>query len=91
MILNIYQAFINSKILFFFQFMFKYGVIPVNLNNILIVPILKDKKKSSNDLSNLRPISISNNFAQIFERITKIKIPQIGITHHNQFGYKNKT
>ena len=71
--------------------MFKYGVIPVNLNNIHIVPILKDKKKSSNNLSNLRSISISNTLAHIFERLTKLKIPQLGNTHHNQFGYKNKT
>jgi hypothetical protein len=91
MLLNINQSFINSKILFFFQFIFKHGVIPVNFNNIHIVPIVKDKNKSANDLSNLRPISISNTLAQIFERITKLKIPQLGNTHHNQFGYKNKT
>jgi hypothetical protein len=29
--------------------------------------------------------------AQIFERIIKLKIPQLGETHQNQFGYKNKT
>ena len=91
MILNLNQSFISSRILFFFQFIFKHGVIPVNFNNIHIVPIIKDKNKSPNDLSHLRPISISNTLAQIFERITKIKIPQLGHTHHNQFGYKNKT
>jgi hypothetical protein len=91
MILNINQSFVISKILFFFQFIFKHGVIPVNFNNIHIVPIVKDKNKSSNDLANLRPISISNTLAQIFERITKLKLPQLGNTHQNQFGYKNKT
>jgi len=40
MLLNINQSFINSKILFFFQFIFKHGVIPVNFNNIHIVPIV---------------------------------------------------
>ena len=39
----------------------------------------------------IRPIFISNTLGQIFERITKLKIPQLGNTHHNQFGYKNKT
>jgi hypothetical protein len=91
MLLNIDQDFIDSIILLFYQFIFKYGVIPKDLNNIHIVPIIKDKTKPHDDLSNLRPISISNTLAQIFERIIKLKIPQLGETHQNQFGYKNKT
>ena len=91
MILNINNGFLNSIVFFFYQFIFKYGVVPTNFNNIHIVPIVKDKNKSPSDLSNLRPISISNTLAQIFERLIKIKIPQISNTHQNQFGYKNKT
>ena len=74
MIHNLNQKFVNTFILFFFQFIFRYGVIPNNF-----------------DLSNLRPVSISNTLAQIFERIIKIKTPEIGHTHQNRFGYKNKT
>ena len=91
MLLNINQAFLNSSILYLFQFIFKYGVIPKDFNNVHIIPIVKDRNKSNNDLSNLRPISISNTLAQIFERIIKNKIPQLSNTHQNQFGYKNKT
>jgi hypothetical protein len=75
MILNINNGFLNSIVFFFYPFIFKYGVVPTNFNNIHIVPIVKDKNKSSSDLSNLRPISISNTLAQIFERLIKIKIP----------------
>ncbi len=89
MILNINQAFVNSFILYFIQFIFKYGVIPKDFNNVHIIPIVKDRNKSINDLSNLRPISISKTLAQIFERIIKNKIPQLSKTHQNQFGYKN--
>ena len=71
MILNINNGFLNSIVFFFYQFIFKYGVVPTIFNNIHIVPIVKDKNKSSSDLSNLRPISISNTLAQIFERLIK--------------------
>ena len=55
------------------------------------MPIKKDKKKSINDIDNLRPISISNILAQIFERILLTKMNFISKTHENQFGYKNRT
>jgi hypothetical protein len=60
MLLNIDQGFIDSIILLFYQFLFKYRVIPKDLNNIHIAPIIRDKTKPLDDLSNLRPISISN-------------------------------
>ena len=91
MIHNMNHLFVDTFILFFYQFIFSNGVIPNNFNNTYIVPIIKDKTKPSEDLSNLRPISISNTLAQIFERIIKIKTPELGLTHRNQFGYKNKT
>ena len=78
MLLNINQSFVNSYILFFNMFIFNYCVVPTNFNNIhIFIPIIKDKTKSPNDSSNLRPISISNTLAQIFERLIKLKIPQL--------------
>jgi hypothetical protein len=71
--------------------MFKYGVIPDDFNITHIVPIIKDNNKPANTISNLRPISISNSLAQIFERIILNKIPELKQTHQNQFGYKAKT
>ena len=91
MILNLNPDFISNILLFFFRFIFRYGVIPINFNNTHIIPIIKDKTKSINDLSNLRPISISNTLAQIFERIIKSKTPELDNTHQNQFGYKHQT
>jgi hypothetical protein len=55
------------------------------------VPIKTDKKKSINDIDNLRLISISNILAKIFERILLTKMNFIFKTHENQFGYKNLT
>ena len=48
-------------------------------------------KISINTIDNLRPISISNTQAQIFERLLLLKMDKINNTHINQFGYKNKT
>ena len=65
--------------------------IPVNLNISIIKPILKDPDKKSDDLNNIRPISISTCFAQILEKLILIRSPGLKITHKNQFGFKQKT
>jgi hypothetical protein len=61
------------------------------MNNTLIVRLIKDFKKPADLLYNLRPISLSNTIAHIFERIMKFKIDKLRNTHSNQFGYVNKT
>ncbi len=43
MLLNINKEFFESVVLSFFQFIITYGVIPANLNNTHIIPIIKDK------------------------------------------------
>jgi hypothetical protein len=91
MILNCDDNFIKSKLFYFFNYIFKYGVIPNGLNITHIRPIIKDKSHSFNDLNNLRPISISNVLAQLFERILGYRLKEIKKTHQNQFGYKSKT
>ena len=91
MLLNCNDNFINSKLIFFYKYIFKYGVIPKGLNITHIRPIIKDKSLSCNDLNNLRPISISNVLAQIFERLLGYSLNEIKKTHQNQFGYKSRT
>ena len=90
MVANCNQVFIKSFMLHFFRFIFGFGIIPEGFNVIHIVPIIKYKKKSIDDLTNMQPISISNTLAQIFERFMS-KMLIITKTHSNQFGYKNKT
>jgi hypothetical protein len=77
MLLNCNDNFINSKLIFFYKYIFKYGVIPKGLNITHIRPIIKDKSLSCNDLNNLRPISISNVLAQIFERLLGYSLNEI--------------
>jgi len=78
-------------ILFFFNKIMELMIIPKNFNVSIIKPILKDQDKPTNDLNNIRPISISNCFAQMFEKLILINSPNILITHRNQFGFKSKT
>ena len=81
----------KNIILYFFNSMLFSAKIPVNLNISIIKPILKDPDKKSDDLNNIRPISISTCFAQILEKLILIRSPGLKITHKNQFGFKQKT
>ena len=72
---------------FFNQFLIT-GTIPSKLNYSLIKPILKDQNKSTDDKNNIRPLSISNSLAQIFERLILINSPLLNKSHKNQFGFK---
>jgi hypothetical protein len=67
---------------------FAFNIIPKNLNTSIIKPIKKDLKTTKFDVNNLRPISISNTFAQILERLILINNPILEKTHQNQFGFK---
>ena len=91
MLLNFMSGKMRYCLSNFYNFLFKQGVIPTDFNVSVIRPILKDRKKPSDDVSNLRPISISNTMAQIYERILLNMLPQLHHTHRNQFGFKKST
>ena len=79
---------LKQVLLKFFNTMLNYLVTPVNLNISIIRPILKDQNKSSQEINNIRPISISNSLSQILEKLILIKSPQLLKTSRNQFGFK---
>ena len=78
-------------LLFFFNTMLFSAKVPDKLNVSIIKPILKDQYKNTDDLNNIRPISISNCFAQILEKLILILSPGLKVSHVNQFGFKEKT
>ena len=75
---------------FFNQFL-SYGTVPSLLNVSIIKPIVKNADNNSGDLNNIRPLSISNCLAQIFEKLILINSPSLNFTHKNQFGFKKNT
>jgi hypothetical protein len=64
-------------------------MVPNELNFCFIKPILKDYKQPHDELSNVRPISISNTLSRIFERILQSKMHALKQSSIYQFGYKN--
>ena len=69
------------------QTMIKFSITPYHFNIGIIKPIVKDDKKEPNDLNNLRPVTISDTLANIYE---KIIFSEIELTHTNdekQFGF----
>ena len=64
------------------------GHIPLGFNRTIINPIIKDKNKKTFDKNNYRPISISNCFSQIFERVILKLSPNLQLTSEVQFGFK---
>ena len=63
-------------------------IFPTDFNTSLILPIKKEVSKLELDLNNLRPISISNCLAQIFEKFILTKQPLLDKTEKKQFGFK---
>jgi hypothetical protein len=91
MILNSGDFCLNKIIFNFFSFIFAKCIFPKNLNVSHILPIIKDFSKPTNIISNLRPLSISNAFCQLLERLLLILMPNLLSMHQNQFGFKPKT
>ena len=91
MLKNSISSVSKNMLLFFYNTMLFSSKVPTNLNISIIKPILKDIDKKSDDFNNIRPISISTCFAQIFEKLVLIRSPKLKISHNNQFGFKQKT
>lgn len=91
LIMNALTPNCEEFILFFFNKLLELMKIPKNFNVSIIKPILKDQEKPTDDINNIRPISISNCFSQIFEKLILLNSPNLMITHRNQFGFKKKT
>ena len=68
---------VAEKVKTLFNAIIKTSHIPSKLNASIVIPIIKDKSKTSYDKNNYRPISVSNVFAQILEKIILIKCPNI--------------
>jgi hypothetical protein len=71
-----------------FNFILNFAIIPKNFNISIIKPIQKDTKKLEFDVNNIRPISISNCLAQIFEKIIVSTNQGILKVNQNQFGFR---
>ena len=69
MILNCLTRKVKECLFLFFQYILRHAAITTDFNVSIIRPKIKDHGKSSVDVENLRPISVSNTLYQIIERI----------------------
>jgi hypothetical protein len=75
----------------FFRKSICYGILPPNFNISIIKPLIKDGKKRSNDQNNIRPISISDTFCTIFEKLLLVDIGRMHVNNKKQFGFKENS
>lgn len=68
--------------------MINAGAIPDNFNTSIIKPLIKDTKLPNTDLNYLRPISVPDVFANVFERVILFEINKQHTDHEKQFGFK---
>jgi hypothetical protein len=74
-----------------FETMFKFGKMPCSFNIGKIIPIIKDHKKSLKDVNNIRPITISDPFAIIFEKLMLQNINEQIKDKNQQFGFVKRS
>ena len=73
-----------------FEKMVNYQTMPYHFNVAILKPIIKDKKNPNDDISNLRPVAISDAYANIFETLILKKLERQHTDNHKQFGFKKK-
>jgi hypothetical protein len=71
--------------------MINRSVMPHMFNVGIIKPIIKDARKATNDISNLRPIMISDVMATVFENILLRLIEKYHCNNNRQFGFKKNS
>ena len=70
--------------------MINYSIVPDMFNTSIIKPIAKDPKQPTNSFSNLRPVAISESFANLYERILLEEIKKTHSEDNEQFWIQNK-
>ena len=65
------------------------GSVPELFIISIFKPLVKDKKKSSNDLNNLRPLSISDVYTTVYEKELLKEVRLDHEDHPKQFGFKS--
>ena len=73
-----------------FNLILIHGCVPTGLMETVIVPIIKDKKKSISDKDNYRPIAITSVISKVLENIILSYSSDNLHTTDNQFGFKPK-
>ena len=74
-----------------FSKMINYQVMPYLFNVGIIKPIVKNENEDPNDINNLRPITISDVLANIYEKLIIIEMDKKHTHNDKQFGFKKSS
>ena len=67
-----------------------HGTIPESMIDVVLVPIVKNKRASICSKANYRPIALASIVSKIFEKLLYDRISYALTTCSNQFGFKTK-
>lgn len=76
---------------YIFEWMINSGCVPKLFNISILKPLIKDSTKGSEDVNNLRPLSISDVYTNIYEKIILNLIKIEHNDHSKQFGFKTNS
>ncbi len=71
-----------------FEWMKNTGTIPTLFNISILKPLIKDETKGNNNINNLRPLSISDIYTNVFEKLILYEVKKDHVDHPKQFGFK---
>ena len=66
----------------------RHADVPNTMSHSIIVPIVKNVKKSPNDGNNYRSVAISSTIGKIFDKIVLVKHGEVLKTNELQFGFR---
>jgi hypothetical protein len=79
---------LSTTIALIFEIILNHGIVPKRFNTSLLKPLIKDIKKSTIEVSNLRPVAISDAISNMFEKLILHYIDVLYVNHFKQFGFK---
>jgi hypothetical protein len=71
-----------------YEWMINTGSIPKLFNISILKPLIKDESKASDNLNNLRPLSISDIYTNVFEKLLLLEVQIDHPDHDKQFGFR---
>ncbi|CAF0842521.1 unnamed protein product [Brachionus calyciflorus] len=82
---------VSKYLKIFFEKLINYQQMAYLFNVSIIKPLIKDTNKSKRELNNLRPVAVSDAFANIFEAVILKEIEKGFMDSGKQFGFKKKS
>lgn len=82
---------LHSLITDFYDLIINHQIQPTGFNTSILKPILKDYSKPNDEISNTRPVAISDALQNLFERVLLWRINDIHVDHDQQFGFKKSS